>query len=96
MLLSVREYQKPDASRLRPEGLWDAYIRMQGVHEFYETSAETRPSRVAFASSPMETERSSSAIRTSMCWCSASRIRSSRGSCPPWVVHENPLREEQR
>jgi uncharacterized glyoxalase superfamily protein PhnB len=38
MLLRIREYQKPDVSRLRPEGLWDAYIRMKGVHEFYESA----------------------------------------------------------
>ena len=29
-------YEKPDLSARRPEGLWDAYIRMQGVHSLYE------------------------------------------------------------
>ena len=26
---------KPDLSARRPEGIWDAYIRMTGVHELY-------------------------------------------------------------
>ena len=34
MLLRLEGYQKPSVSR--PGGLWDAYIRMQGVREFYE------------------------------------------------------------
>ena len=36
MLLSLPGYQKPDLSPLRPEGLWDAYIRVNGVHALYE------------------------------------------------------------
>jgi hypothetical protein len=36
MLLGLAGYRKPDTSRLRPEGLWDAYIRIRGVQEFYE------------------------------------------------------------
>jgi catechol 2,3-dioxygenase-like lactoylglutathione lyase family enzyme len=36
MLLSLPDYEKPDLSARRPEGLWDAYIRMQGVHALYE------------------------------------------------------------
>jgi len=35
MLLSLVGYQKPDLSARRPAGLWDAYIRMQGVHALY-------------------------------------------------------------
>lgn len=35
MLLSLVGYQKPDLSARRPEGLWDAYIRMRGVHALY-------------------------------------------------------------
>lgn len=35
MLLSLVGYQKPDLSARRPAGLWDAYIRMQGVHVLY-------------------------------------------------------------
>ena len=30
-------YEKPDLYRLRDGGVWDAYIRMEGVKEFYET-----------------------------------------------------------
>ena len=37
MLLNLAGYQKPDLTERRPEGLWDAYIRMQGVHAFYES-----------------------------------------------------------
>jgi len=36
MLLSLADYEKPDLSARRPEGLWDAYIRMRGVHTLYD------------------------------------------------------------
>jgi uncharacterized glyoxalase superfamily protein PhnB len=36
MLLSLEDYQKPDLGALRPAGLWDAYIRMDGVRALYE------------------------------------------------------------
>ena len=36
MLLAFEGYQKPDISHLRPEGLWDAYIRMTGVRDLYQ------------------------------------------------------------
>jgi uncharacterized glyoxalase superfamily protein PhnB len=36
MLLRLEGYRKPDLSGQRPEGLWDAYIRMAGVAELYE------------------------------------------------------------
>ena len=42
MLLGLAGYQKPDLSAQRPEGLWDAYVRMSGVHEFYR-SLESQP-----------------------------------------------------
>lgn len=35
MLLGLAGYQKPDLTARRPEGLWDAYVRMRGVHAFY-------------------------------------------------------------
>ena len=35
MLLSLAGYEKPDLSARRPEGLWDAYLRMRGVHALY-------------------------------------------------------------
>ena len=35
MLLSLPGYQKPDLSGMRPAGLWDAYLRMSGVHALY-------------------------------------------------------------
>ncbi|MCI0458990.1 MAG: hypothetical protein L0Z62_18690 [Gemmataceae bacterium] len=37
MLLGLAGYQKPDLTARRPGGLWDAYIRMRGVHDFYES-----------------------------------------------------------
>ncbi|MGH7579306.1 MAG: VOC family protein [Gemmatimonadales bacterium] len=36
MLLRMADYRKPDLSDRRPEGLWDAYVRMRGVQAFYE------------------------------------------------------------
>lgn len=38
MLQRLDGYQKPDLYKLRPGlGVWDAYIRMEGVKEFYES-----------------------------------------------------------
>jgi len=37
MLQRIEGYRKPDLRRLRPEGQWDAYIRMAGVEELFET-----------------------------------------------------------
>src|SRR5205085_5248027 len=35
-LLSLAGYEKPYLSARRPEGLWDAYVRMRGVHALYD------------------------------------------------------------
>ncbi len=37
MFQRIEGYQKPDLSGLRRAGVWDAYIRMEGVKEFYES-----------------------------------------------------------
>lgn len=37
MLQRIEEYQKPDLYKKREGGVWDAYIRMRGVKEFYES-----------------------------------------------------------
>ena len=37
MLLRLEGYRKPDLSHLRPEGLWDAYLRTDGVAALYAT-----------------------------------------------------------
>ena len=37
MLLSLPGYEKPDLTERRPEGLWDAYFRTNGVSTFYDT-----------------------------------------------------------
>lgn len=36
MLLNLADYRKPDLGSRRPAGMWDAYIRMEGVRAFYE------------------------------------------------------------
>ena len=36
MLLALADYEKPDLRHRRPSGLWDAYIRVDGVHALYE------------------------------------------------------------
>lgn len=40
MFQRIEGYQKPDLSRLRAGGVWDAYIRMEGIKEFYENVKE--------------------------------------------------------
>jgi len=37
MFQRIDGYQKTDLYHLRSGGVWDAYIRMEGVREFYET-----------------------------------------------------------
>ena len=37
MLLRLDGYRKPDLSARRPEGLWDAYLRTEGVRSLYES-----------------------------------------------------------
>jgi uncharacterized glyoxalase superfamily protein PhnB len=43
MLMRIEGYQKPDLSSLRPSGLWDAYIRMEGITELYESVRDKLP-----------------------------------------------------
>lgn len=42
MLLALADYQKPDLRARRPSGLWDVYIRADGVHNVYR-SVEGQP-----------------------------------------------------
>ena len=37
MLQRVEGYQKPDLYNARPGGVWDAYIRTEGVEDLYES-----------------------------------------------------------
>jgi catechol 2,3-dioxygenase-like lactoylglutathione lyase family enzyme len=37
MFLRLPGYAKPDLRAQRPEGLWDAYIRMSGVEAYYDS-----------------------------------------------------------
>ena len=36
MFQRIEGYQKPDLYHLRSGGVWNAYLRMEGVKEFYE------------------------------------------------------------
>jgi len=40
MLQRVENYQKPDLSRVRPGGVWDAYIRVRDVRALYDTARQ--------------------------------------------------------
>lgn len=41
MLQRLEGYEKPDLYRLRPGlGVWDTYIRMSGIKEFYDSVRE--------------------------------------------------------
>jgi catechol 2,3-dioxygenase-like lactoylglutathione lyase family enzyme len=42
MLLALADYEKPDLRDRRPAGLWDAYIRVDGVYALYQ-SVEGKP-----------------------------------------------------
>jgi hypothetical protein len=39
-LQRIEGYQKPDLYSTRPGGVWDAYIRTEGVHDLYESVRE--------------------------------------------------------
>ena len=52
MLLALAGYQKLDLRDRRPSGLWDAYIRSDGVHSLYE-SVEGQP----FVQMPLTQQR---------------------------------------
>ena len=45
MLLRQENFVKPEI--MRPGGVWDAYIRMSGVQEFYESVREDVPIQMA-------------------------------------------------
>jgi hypothetical protein len=45
MLLRQPDFVKPEI--VRPAGVWDAYIRMNGVREFYETVRKIVPLQMA-------------------------------------------------
>lgn len=51
MLLSLVGYEKPDLSARRPQGLWDAYIRLRGVRVLYDAVR-----REAFIQMPLKTQ----------------------------------------
>ena len=52
ILLRLAGYQKPDLSARRPEGVWDAYVRMTGVRDWYE-QVKGRP----FIQMPLKKQR---------------------------------------
>lgn len=46
MLQHLAGYEKPDLFEKRRGGVWDAYLRMQGVRELYETVSKLPDVRV--------------------------------------------------
>jgi|HubBroStandDraft_1064217.scaffolds.fasta_scaffold09859_1 hypothetical protein len=50
MLLRQENYVKPEI--VRPAGVWDAYIRISGVHEFYEWVRKNLAIQSALAKQP--------------------------------------------
>ena len=52
MLLRLVDYEKPDLTARRPEGVWDAYLRMEGVHAFYEQVRDEAFVRTALRQQP--------------------------------------------
>ena len=40
MLQRIKGYQKPDLYRSRPGGVWDAYIKVEGLKDLYESVRE--------------------------------------------------------
>ncbi|HEU4994276.1 MAG TPA: VOC family protein [Gemmatimonadaceae bacterium] len=49
MFLNLDGYEKPDLSAQRPTGLWDAYIRMDGVRPMFQ-----RVQHEPFIQSPLQ------------------------------------------
>ena len=41
MFQRIESYQKPDLYQRRRGGVWDAYIRLEGVKDFYESVKDT-------------------------------------------------------
>jgi hypothetical protein len=37
MLQRIEDYRKPNIYEVRKGGVWDAYLRMQGIKEFYQS-----------------------------------------------------------
>jgi uncharacterized glyoxalase superfamily protein PhnB len=46
MLMGIEGYRKPDTASLRPDGYWDAYIRMTDVERFYDEVRQRLPIRM--------------------------------------------------
>ena len=52
MFQRIEGYQKPDLYKLRADGVWHAYIRMEGIKEFYETVKEKIEIRMPLRKQP--------------------------------------------
>ena len=52
MFQLIENYRKPDLYRLRSGGVWDAYIRMEGVRDFYQAIRERVEIRVPLRKQP--------------------------------------------
>jgi hypothetical protein len=55
MLLRIEGYKKPDLPPLRPAGLWDAYIRTEGIRELYKSLRDKISIKTPLVSGQMAT-----------------------------------------
>jgi uncharacterized glyoxalase superfamily protein PhnB len=52
MFMRIEGYKKPDLSHLRSDGVWDAYIRISGINEFYEAVKAKWPIKMKLRKMP--------------------------------------------
>jgi uncharacterized glyoxalase superfamily protein PhnB len=52
MFQLIKNYEKPDLYRLRSGGVWEAYIRMDGVKELYEAIKDRVDIKMALRRQP--------------------------------------------
>ena len=79
MLLNLPGYQKPDLRRLRPAGLWDAYVRTDGVRAMYSAIRDQSIIASPLGSARTAIGNSRCATRTDTCWYSVGRQMSRTG-----------------
>ena len=72
-LQQLEGYEKPDPYENREGGVWNVYVQMEGVREFFETCRRSATSRWSSDSDGSRTARSSSPSRIPTATCSFSR-----------------------
>jgi uncharacterized glyoxalase superfamily protein PhnB len=75
MLLSLAGYEKPNLSARRPQGLWDAYVRMREVHALYDALRDRTFVQMPLKQQPYGGWSSKCAIRMATFSCSAGSHR---------------------